>query len=336
MKILYAIQGTGNGHVSRAREIVPILAEFGELDLFLSGENSQVDLPFPIKYRSKGLSLYYDKKGGLDYLKIFSKFKSRRLVKEIRDFPIKKYDLIINDFEFITAYAAKLRKKACVGFGHQASFLSPNTPRPEEKSYLGEFLLKNYAPCTTAVGLHFDNFDSFIHKPVIRSEVRELKIKEKEHFSVYLPHYDDEELIKFFKKRREVEWHIFSKNVRHKERRKNIKIYPVQSEKFLRSMASSKGVITGAGFETPAEAIYLGKKLMTIPIAGQYEQVCNAEALKKLGVTVIKKINKEFDQKLSNWLENTNHLQISYPDQTAKIIENMVTEHGNKVLLEQI
>jgi UDP:flavonoid glycosyltransferase YjiC (YdhE family) len=30
MKILYAIQGTGNGHVSRAREIIPIPKKYGE------------------------------------------------------------------------------------------------------------------------------------------------------------------------------------------------------------------------------------------------------------------------------------------------------------------
>jgi len=28
MKILYAIQGTGNGHISRAREIVPLFFAF--------------------------------------------------------------------------------------------------------------------------------------------------------------------------------------------------------------------------------------------------------------------------------------------------------------------
>jgi UDP:flavonoid glycosyltransferase YjiC (YdhE family) len=30
MKILYAIQGTGNGHVSRAREIIPISKKKGD------------------------------------------------------------------------------------------------------------------------------------------------------------------------------------------------------------------------------------------------------------------------------------------------------------------
>ena len=37
MKILYAIQGTGNGHLSRAVDIVPELKKFGNLDLFVSG-----------------------------------------------------------------------------------------------------------------------------------------------------------------------------------------------------------------------------------------------------------------------------------------------------------
>ena len=34
MKILYAIQGTGNGHISRAREIIPLLQKYGELDIY--------------------------------------------------------------------------------------------------------------------------------------------------------------------------------------------------------------------------------------------------------------------------------------------------------------
>ena len=37
MKILFAIQGTGNGHISRAREIVPLLQQYGEVDLLVSG-----------------------------------------------------------------------------------------------------------------------------------------------------------------------------------------------------------------------------------------------------------------------------------------------------------
>jgi len=61
MKILYAIQGTGNGHISRARDIIPILSQKGQVDILISGIQSDVDLPYDIKYRFKGLSFILEK-----------------------------------------------------------------------------------------------------------------------------------------------------------------------------------------------------------------------------------------------------------------------------------
>ena len=66
MKILYAIQGTGNGHLSRARDIIPVLQQKGELDILVSGIQADVDLPYPVKYRFKGLSFIFGKNGGID------------------------------------------------------------------------------------------------------------------------------------------------------------------------------------------------------------------------------------------------------------------------------
>ena len=40
MKILYGIQGTGNGHLSRAEEIVPILKKMAHVDVLISGNQS--------------------------------------------------------------------------------------------------------------------------------------------------------------------------------------------------------------------------------------------------------------------------------------------------------
>ena len=51
MKILYAIQGTGNGHISRAREIIPIIKDFCQCDILVSGTQCDVELDFPVKYR---------------------------------------------------------------------------------------------------------------------------------------------------------------------------------------------------------------------------------------------------------------------------------------------
>ena len=67
MKILYAIQGTGNGHLSRARDIIPILQKNGELDILVSGIQTDVALPYPVKYKFKGLSFIFGKKAVLTW-----------------------------------------------------------------------------------------------------------------------------------------------------------------------------------------------------------------------------------------------------------------------------
>jgi len=59
MKILYAIQGTGNGHLSRARDIVPVLMKNHDVEILVSGSQSDVDFPYPVKYQLKGLGLYF-------------------------------------------------------------------------------------------------------------------------------------------------------------------------------------------------------------------------------------------------------------------------------------
>ena len=65
MKILYAIQGTGNGHISRAREIIPYLKQYGELDILISGTQADVQLPYPIKYKFKGVGFVFGIDGGM-------------------------------------------------------------------------------------------------------------------------------------------------------------------------------------------------------------------------------------------------------------------------------
>ena len=89
MKILYAIQATGNGHISRAMELLPHLQEYGTVDIFLSGDNSNLTMDAPVKYRSKGLSLYYNCTGGLDYWQITKAFQLSRLKKEIQELPVE-------------------------------------------------------------------------------------------------------------------------------------------------------------------------------------------------------------------------------------------------------
>jgi uncharacterized protein (TIGR00661 family) len=58
----------------------------------------------------------------------------------------------------------------------------------------------------------------------------------------------------------------------------NVRVKPANPSDFMYALLQCDGVITGGGFETVAEALYLNKRVLTIPIAGQYEQECNATA----------------------------------------------------------
>ena len=74
------------------------------------------------------------------------------------------------------------------------------------------------------------------------------------------------------------------KNIKTVYRFKNCIIYPIDKISFVDSFRNSHGIITNAGFQTSSEALYMGKKLMVIPVKGQYEQECNAKALSDIGV----------------------------------------------------
>jgi uncharacterized protein (TIGR00661 family) len=58
----------------------------------------------------------------------------------------------------------------------------------------------------------------------------------------------------------------------------NVKFRSANQSEFMYALLQCRGVITGGGFETVAEALYLNKPVLTIPIKGQYEQECNATA----------------------------------------------------------
>lgn len=322
MKILYAVQATGNGHIARAIELLPLLQTFGQVDIFLSGSNSQLNSNLPVTYQSRGISLFYQKSGGLHYGRIFQSFSPIKIWKDIRQLPVQSYDWVLHDFEPICSMACKIKDVPCLGIGHQASFYSEQVPRPSKKDVLGEWILNNYAKASKYIGFHFNSYESWILPPIIKQELISATPSCQSHITVYLPQFGIEELKKAFYWIRDFEVHIFTPYVTDMVQVNQIKFIPPSHKAFTESMLHAYAVVTAGGFETPAEALYLGKRLLVLPIKGQYEQACNAAALQQMGVPVLSRID-EVQQMLFHTQQLVPDRRLDYADSFTLLKEQI-------------
>lgn len=324
MKILFGIQGTGNGHITRSRELLKYLVKKAEVDVLVSGMHHEINMEIDIKYELDGLGFMFGKRGGIDYWKSIRCASPRKLFSDIYSLPVDKYDLVISDFEPITAWASKIRRKPYVCISHQASFLSSKIPRPNHKNRLQQFVMEWYAPGSNLIGLHFKEYDNFIYTPIIREGIRNTDVKNSGHYTVYLPSYDESYITEILKKI-DVPWEIFSKHYKGDPfTENNVTVYQVENSRFIESLSSCEGLLCNAGFETPAETLYLGKKLMVIPMKYQYEQECNAEALKGLGIAVINEIGGDFKNSLSDWINSSYLYQANYQNNLPEIVDRIL------------
>ena len=305
MKILYGIQGTGNGHLSRSEFIYQSLKKYTKnIDILISGDNYSLNpkLP-PIKYRNKGISFVINN-GKIDYLKTLANFDLYKSYIDQRKIPFKEYDLIISDFEPISAWSSVRYKIPSIHISHQASFICDHVPRPRYKNLIGEYVMKYFCPTNEYIGLHYKSYGPNISEPLISNYIKSCSVECRDYITVYLPWYEDKYLYNFFKDLNNLKFHIFSKETKYINHRSNCIFSPIDKIKFIDSLRFSYGVICNTGFQTTSEVLYLGKRLLTIPVKGQYEQDCNVAALKEFGVFSLKELNKSSREKVNFWLNS--------------------------------
>lgn len=304
MKILFGIQGTGNGHISRCIPIVQELKNSGhQVDILVSGVSNELQFPFEVKYRKKGLSYIFGRKGGIDLLRTSAKCNVFRMFYEVLRCPVNSYDIVISDFEPITAWACKLKGKKCIGFGNQyaAKYFPIRAKGFQEK--LGVFLLHHFAPANVSLKYDYlqnENRNTYLPSLAFKNHQIQESPSGKE-ILVYLPAHSKKSIIRLAEQFPEFSFTSFSKRVIEAEYpRVNLTFKPIDRNSFLESVFKSNKTITAAGFGLTSELIQLGKDMLVLPMKNQVEQKINASKLNKLGYKVIHSIN-DVDQ-IAEWL----------------------------------
>ena len=329
LRLLYAVQGTGNGHVARAQALVPLLLAQPNvrLDLVVSGTLVDVGLPLTPRERYAGFSFRYGKSGGIDWFQTFWANSWWKLLRSIQKTPVAEYDLVLNDFEPVTAYACKWRKIPIIDISHQAGVRHPGAARPKHQDPLAEWVLANFAPAKRCLGFHFVAQDINYRTPVIRPTVRQLKRAVDGSVLVYLPAYAPEVLLPVLMGLSQRVWHVFVRpgTPLPKNTPEHVNWHAIDQEAFLDRLSRASHVLCSAGFELPAEALFLGAALAIVPIAGQYEQSCNAAEAKKLGARVLCSLHRPKDrQKLTDWLGLERGHPVYFPDETETLVQDLL------------
>jgi uncharacterized protein (TIGR00661 family) len=245
-------------------------------------------------------------------------------LRDIRLLAIDEYDLVVNDFEPITAYAARRLGVPSVAVSHQAAFLSSHTPRAAPPSPLASMTFKWFAPTQNKIGFHFQRYDDFILPPILRDEIRRAEVRNDGHITVYLPGYSDENVLGLLGAMEKKKFHLFSRQARGDFEFGNVIVRKIANESFVESLVSCDGFFAGAGFEGPSEALHLGKKLMVIPLQGQYEQRCNASALARLGVPVVEHFDESSLPAVQEWARSGKPIHLPFPDVRPEVIERIL------------
>ena len=122
MRILYGVQATEQGHISRARAMAHALKQHPDVDVtwLFSGRprESLFDMnPFRDFQHRAGLT-FLTETGRLRYRKIIMANRYWQFIRDVRRLYVKAYDLVVTDYEPITAWAGNLKKQPVLGIGH--------------------------------------------------------------------------------------------------------------------------------------------------------------------------------------------------------------------------
>ncbi|WP_322786042.1 glycosyltransferase family protein [Algicola sagamiensis] len=186
-KILYGVQGTGNGHTTRARMMAKAFQQVDvEVDYFFSGRphDKYFDMDVFRGYRiEEGVTLSYDR-GKVSPFKTYMQADLTRLFRDIRSLDLSSYDLILNDFEPITAWAGRSQKKPVIAMCHQASFMHQAVPK-SGGHFMTRQMIKWFAPADLYLGVHWYHFGGAIIPPFI--EPYDATLPDQNSILVYLP-----------------------------------------------------------------------------------------------------------------------------------------------------
>jgi uncharacterized protein (TIGR00661 family) len=222
-------------------------------------------------------------------LKVF--LGGRQVVERLAGI-IAEFDphIIMTDYEYFTPQAAQRTGRYCISLDHQHVVTHTAYDQPKEER-LSRFMTSQSIRRLYSQADYFLITSFFrtppltprnteVFPPVLRRAVTEQIPTDEGHILVYQTSPTFHRLTPLLQgaKRQSVVY-----GYRDAPSKGNILFRQPSADRFLDDLASCSYVITNGGHNVISEALYLGKPVLSFPIANAYEQFLNAHFLDRLG-----------------------------------------------------
>lgn len=330
MKIFYGVQGTGNGHISRARMMAKQLASRGiEVQYLFSGRAPEkyFDMEDFGDYQTRyGLS-FITQNGAVSHWQTLLAAKPIQLIRDIRELDLSDYDVVISDFEPVSAWAAKLQNKPVVGIGHQYAFQHPEVPQSALKPW-NRLIMRHFAPANYELGMHWSAFNGPILPPIINPDERATPNTVVPYTLVYLPFENQHSVVQMLNTLPSRQFILYSPDV-DDGMQGNVRLQRSNYHGFKKHLCGAENVICNSGFELISECLHMGIPILCKPLAGQPEQLGNAQALEQLNLATVLNALSVVD--IEQWLAKEKvRPAANYPNVAGAICDWLLSENYNQ------
>lgn len=295
-RIVYGVSGEGSGHSSRAHAMGSYLVSRGHqvkmvsydrglrnlrgdfdvtetAGLHIANEENRVSVPRTILENTARFP---------QFARSYGKIR-RELFDEFRP------DAVITDFEPITAYLARRCGVPLISLDnqHRMRYMEcPSPPGLANEARLTRAVIRLMVPrpaVSLATTFYFGrakNDHTFLFPPILRDDVRAISPSRGEHFLVYLS-FGFDRYLAHLRARTDLKFVVYGYDRATQEG--NLAFRPFSRDGFLADMASSRAIISTAGFTTLTEGLYYRKPFLALPMQGQFEQELNGFLVEHLG-----------------------------------------------------
>lgn len=302
-RIIYGVAGEGFGHSSRAHIIGKRLIDSGHEVMFAASNKSLAYLRQYFGDAVKevfGLSFHYKDGVISPFETVKNNLAQFPQANRINDDLFKNHfepfdaDLLITDFEPFSAWWAWMKRLPYISIDNEHILTLGKLAHPDDSftERLNAFLVTKayFTGASKYLILSFFKSevkdDSAIITPaVVRPEVLARKAVPGKHIVIYsTTAFDEASLVDVLGKFPSQSFHIYGYD--KDEQRGNCIFKKRSTEGFLDDLASCGGVIASAGFSLISECMHFRKRMLMLPVAGQYEQMINAYYVQKLGLGI--------------------------------------------------